>query len=143
VTQILPPAADPVPDSHSRFSLRLQRLIFVLGIVASALAAFLVSWRAGAGIAIGTVLAWLNYRWMDRGLGAIMSAALAQQGIPQPRVPMRVYYGFAGRYALIAVLVYASVRFLNVPVLAVFVGLFSLGAAAMAESLYEVFTGSI
>jgi ATP synthase I chain len=143
VTQIPPPAAAPVPDSHSRFSLRLQRLIFVLGFVASALAGFLISWRAGAGIAIGTVLAWLNYRWMDRGLGAIISAALAQQGIPQPRVPMRVYYGFAGRYALIAVLVYASVRFLNVPVLAVFVGLFSLGGAAMAESLYEVFTGSI
>ena len=80
---------------------------------------------------------------MDRGLAAITNAALAQQGIPQPRVPMRVYYGFAGRYALIAVLVYASVRFLNVPVLAVIAGIFSLGAAAMAEGLYEVFTGSI
>lgn len=141
MTPIPPP--DPAPDAYGRFSLRLQRLIFVLGFIAAAVAAFLLSWRAGLGIAIGTVLGWLNYRWMDRGLAAIASAALAQQGIPQPRVPMRVYYGFAGRYALIAVLVYASVRFLNVPVLAVFGGLFSLGAAAMAEGLYEVFTGSI
>jgi ATP synthase I chain len=139
VTPILPPA----PDAHSRFSARLQRLIFILGFVAAALGAFLWSWRAGAGIAIGTILGWLNYRWLDRGLGAIVSSALAQQGIPQPRVPMRVYYGFAGRYALIAGLVYVSVRFLNVPILAVFGGLSSLGAAAMAEGLYEVFTGPI
>jgi hypothetical protein len=141
VTPILPPA--PVPDAHSRFSVRLQRLIFILGFVAAALGAFVWSWRTGAGIAIGTILGWLNYRWLDRGLGAIVSSALAQQGIPQPRVPMRVYYGFAGRYALIAGLVYVSVRFLNVPILAVFGGLFSLGVAAMAEGLYEVFTGSI
>jgi hypothetical protein len=141
VTPIPPPA--PVPDAHSRFSRRLQRLIFILGFAGAALAAFLWSWRAGTGIAIGTVLGWLNYRWLDRGLGAIVSSALAQQGIPQPRVPMRVYYGFAGRYALIAALVYVSVRFLDVPILAVFGGLFTLGAAAMAEGLYEVFTGSI
>lgn len=102
-----------------------------------------MNWRVGAGVAIGTFLGWLNYRWLDRGLGAIVSSALAQQGIPQPRVPMRVYYGFAGRYALIAALVYVSVRFLAVPILAVFIGLFALGVAAMAEGLYEVFTGSI
>ena len=141
MTPIPPPAL--VPDAHSRFSRRLQWLIFILGFPGSALAAFLWSWRAGAGIAIGTVLGWLNYRWLDRGLGVIVSSALAQQGIPQPRVPMRVYYGFAGRYALIAALVYVSVRFLDVPILAVFGGLFTLGAAAMAEGLYEVFTGSI
>jgi hypothetical protein len=56
---------------------------------------------------------------------------------------MRVYYGFAGRYALIAALVYASVKLLAVPLLAVFGGLFALGVAAMAEGLYEVFTGSL
>jgi hypothetical protein len=141
VTPIPPP--DPVPDAHSRFSHRLQRLIFIFGFASAALAALLFSWRAGAGIAIGTVLGWLNYRWLDRGLGAIVTAALAQQGIPQARVPRRVYYGFAGRYALIAGVVYASVGFLDVPILAVFAGLFSLGAAAMAEGLYEVFTGSL
>ena len=143
MTPIPPPGPAPVPDAHSRFSARLQRLIFVLGFAAAAPAGFLWSWRAGAGIAIGTVLGWLNYRWLDRGLGAIVSSALAQQGIPQPRVPMRVYYGFAGRYALIAGLVYVIVKFLDVPILAVFGGLFSLGAAAMAEGLYEVFTGSV
>jgi hypothetical protein len=133
----------PGDQSHQRFSRRLERLIFLLGLAAAAIFAALGHQRAALGIAVGTVLAWLNYRWLDRGLGAIVSAALAQQGIPQPRVPMRVYYGFAGRYALIAAVVYATVKFLNVPVAAVFGGLLTLGAAAAAEGLYEVFTGSI
>ena len=145
MTLILPPAQlpDPVLDAHTRFSRRVGRLTLSFGIVASVAGTVMASWRTGAGFAVGTVLGWLNFRWLDSGIGAIVSAALRQQGLPQPQVPRRVYYGFAGRYALIAVLVYASVRFLNVPVLAVFAGLFSLGAAAMAEGLYEVITGSI
>jgi len=132
---------EAVPDEHARFSRRLERLIFAIGIIAASAIFLTVSWRAALGVVAGTVLAWLNYRWLDRGLGAIVSAALAQQGIAQPRVPSRVYLGFAGRYGLIAVAVYVIVKFLDVPVLAVFAGLFSLGAAAMAAGLYEVFTG--
>jgi ATP synthase I chain len=112
-------------------------------VAASAASAVLVSWRAGAGFAVGAALGWLNFYWLDSGVGAIVSAALAQQGVPQPQVPRRVYYGFAGRYALIGVAAYGTVKFLHTPVLAVFGGLFCLAAAAIAESLYEVFTGSI
>jgi hypothetical protein len=113
------------------------------GVAASAAAAALDSWRAGVGFAVGTILGWLNFRWLDRGIGAIVSAALAQQGFPQPQVPRRVYYAFAGRYALIGLVAYGTVRFLHAPVLAILGGLLLLGAAAVAESLYEVFTGSI
>jgi hypothetical protein len=102
-----------------------------------------VSWRFGVGFAVGTVLGWLNFRWLDGGAGAIVSSALAQQGIPQPQVPRRVYYGFAGRYALIGVVAYVIVTFLHFPVLSVLGGLLCLGAAAVMESLYEVFAGSI
>jgi len=141
VTLIPPPA--PIADPHARFSRRVSWLMLILGASASIATLVLVSWRASAGFAIGTVLAWLNYRWLDRGLGAIVSAALRQQGVPQPRVPMRVYYGFAGRYALIGVAAYGTVRFLHSPVSAVFGGLLCLGAAAAMEGLYEVFSGSI
>ena len=137
----IPPVA--APDQHARFSARLQWLTLALGAVSSVILLIWVSWRAAAGLAIGTLLAWLNYRWLDGGVGAIVSAALAQQGIPQPRVPSRVYLGFAGRYALIGLAAYATVRFLGSPVLAVFGGLLALGTAAIIESLYEVFTGPI
>ena len=141
MTPIPPPVQ--TPDPHARFSRRISWLTLGFGVAASAAAAALSSWRAGAGFAVGTALGWLNFYWLDSGIGAIVSAALAQQGLPQPRVPRRVYYGFAGRYALIGAVAYGTVRFLHLPVLAVIGGLLCLGAAAAAESLYEVFTGSI
>ena len=135
-----PPTSDD--EAHARFSMRLQGLTLGLGFAAAIAVLVVKSPRAGCGIAIGTLLAWLNYRWLDRGLDALVSAAKAQAGIPQPRVPSSVYWKFAGRYGLIALLVYASVAFLHVPLLAVIVGLLALGAAAMAEGLYEIIVGS-
>jgi hypothetical protein len=55
---------------------------------------------------------------------------------------MSAYLKFIARYLLIGLVIYASVRFLAVPLLALFGGLFALGAGAMAEGLYEVFSGS-
>ena len=114
----------------------------MLGFLGAAAIGFAISARTGVGVAIGTLLAWLNYRWLDRGLGVLVSAATAQEGSPQPRVPMGVYVRFAGRYVLIGVLVYVTVSILHVPLLAVVGGLLALGAGAMAESLYELFAGS-
>lgn len=113
-----------------------------LGFAAATAVLLVKSPRAGCGIAIGTLLAWLNYRWLDRGLDALVTAAKAQAGIPQPRVPAGVYVRFAGRYVLIGVLVYVTVFVLHVPLLAVVIGLLALGAGAIAESLYELFAKS-
>ncbi len=136
----LSPAANG--DPHARFSRRIQWLTLACGFVAAIAVAFAVSARTGVGIGIGTLLAWLNYRWLDRGLGVLVSAAAAQEGAPQPRVPMGVYVRFAGRYVLIGVLVYVTVSVLHVPLLAVVAGLLALGAGAIAESLYELFAKS-
>jgi ATP synthase I chain len=138
------PAADlPGAAQHARFSRRMFWLTFAFGLGSAVLAGLLMAWRAGAGIAVGTVLAWLNYRWLDRGLSAIVSASLAQEGLAQPRVPGGTYLGFTFRYALIAAGVYVTVKCFGIPVLALFGGLLSVGAAAVTESLYEVFTGSV
>jgi ATP synthase I chain len=133
------PAQD---ESHTRFSRRLQWLTLALGFVAAIGVAFRMSIRIGAGVAVGTVLAWLNYRWLDRGLGVLVVSATAQEGSPQPHVPMGVYVRFAGRYLLIGLLVYATVHFLHVPLLSVVAGLLALGAGAMTEGLYELIAGS-
>lgn len=137
---IPPPTHDD--ETHARFSRRLQGLTLGLGFAAATAVLLVKSPRAGCGIAIGTLLAWLNYRWLDRGLDALVTAAKAQAGIPQPRVPAGVYVRFAGRYVLIGVLVYVTVFVLHVPLLAVVIGLLALGAGAIAESLYELFAKS-
>jgi hypothetical protein len=132
----------PEREPHAEFARRLQWLTVLIGAGAAIVAGFLKSPRYGCGIAIGTLLAWLNYRWLDLGLGALVTAALAQQGRPQPRVPLSVYAKFGGRYLLIGLAVYVTVSYFGVPLLAVLLGLLALGAAAMAEGLYEVFSGS-
>ena len=128
-------------ELHARFSRRLQWLTLILGLCGAVAAAILRSAAMGFGVAIGTVLAWLNYRWLDQGLGALVTAATAQEGSERPRVPWFVYGKFAGRYVLIGLAVYVSVHFFPVPLIGVVIGLLALGAGAMVEVLYEVFSG--
>ena len=39
----------------------------------------------GAGLIIGTVLAWFNFRWLRRGLDELVKAATAQAGTAKNR----------------------------------------------------------
>jgi hypothetical protein len=118
---------------------RIAWLTLGLGFAAALIWFFARSHREGAGIAIGTALAWLNYRWLDQGLGALVSVAQAQEGSERARVPAVIYLKFAGRYVLIALAIYVSLHYFAVPLLAMILGLLALGAGAFAESLYEIF----
>jgi ATP synthase I chain len=110
----------------------------MIGVV-GALVALL--WRAkpwAAGIVIGAALAWLNFRWLGRGLDALVAASTAQADAPKPQVPVSTYFLAMFRYALIALAVYVIFKFLNVPLVSMILGLCALGAAAIAASVYEV-----
>jgi hypothetical protein len=123
-------------------SRRIAWLTLLLGLLAALVVAFAKSPRAGLGIAVGTSLAWLNYRWLDQTLGALVTVATAQAGSPQSRVPARIYWKFAGRYVLMGLAIYVTVHYFAVPVLSLILGLLALGAAAIVASLYEVYLGS-
>ena len=129
-------------DTHAGFSRRLERLTLAVGISAAGVTVLVNSPKAGFGVAIGTFLAWLNYRWMDQGTAAFVTSASAQEGSPSPRVPAGTYWKFATRYLLIGLVIYTTVHFFDVPLLALLGGLLALGAGAMVEGLYEVFSGS-
>jgi hypothetical protein len=95
----------------------------------------------GMGVAIGTFLAWLNYRWLKLGVDALVVAATDAGGPSSTRVPADTYLKFVGRYLLIGLAVYASVSLLRIPVLGMIYGLLALGAAAFVEGIYEVISG--
>jgi ATP synthase I chain len=116
----------------------MQRFTLATGCAASLATAALKSPRWGIGIAIGTVLAWLNFRWLDQGVSAIVVAAQAQEGEPKPKVPPGTFLKFVLRYALIGVAAYVTVVYFAVPVVAVVTGLLALGAAAVIEGLFEI-----
>ena len=127
---------------HARFSRRVQWLTVILGWAGALAAGLLKSHRAGYGVALGTVLAWLNYRWLDQGLSSFVRGSLAQEGLRKPQVPLSTYVKFGGRYALIGLALYGIVSFLAIPALWLIVGLLSLGLAVTVEGLYEVLSGS-
>ncbi len=138
------PTAPETRENERALSLsrRIAWLTLLLGFLTALVVTFAKSPRAGLGIAVGTSLAWLNFRWLDQTLGALVTVATAQAGSPQSRVPARIYWKFAGRYVLMGLAIYVTVHYFAVPVLSLILGLLALGAAAIVASLYEVYLGS-
>jgi len=131
----------PSRDVESAAAIRLGWLTLAVGLAAAIVVALCVRARMGAGVAIGTLLAWLNYRWLKLGADALVVSATAGGGPSSTRVPASTYLKFAGRYLLIGLAVYASVSVLKVPLLGMIYGLLALGAAAFIEGIYEVIRG--
>ena len=71
---------------------RIAWLTLLFGFIAATILALVHQRPWAAGLAIGTVLAWLNFRWLKRGLDALVRASEAQQGREKPRVPLATYF---------------------------------------------------
>jgi small-conductance mechanosensitive channel len=121
---------------------RIAQYTLVLGCAASVVASFLFSMRVGAGLLIGALLAWVNFRWLERAMDSVTRASTAQANTPEARVPIGGYFGLFARYALIAAVVYVTFSVFRIPVLSMVVGLCALGAAAMVATLIEVLSSS-
>jgi hypothetical protein len=117
---------------------RISWLTLLIGFVAALSVALFRDRLWGAGLAIGAVLAWLNFRWLRRGLDALVAASTAQAGKEKPAVPLLSYFAMLFRYGLIALAVYVIFIYLRVPLVSMIVGLCALGAATIAASVYEI-----
>jgi hypothetical protein len=117
---------------------RISWLTLLIGLLAGAVVALLRYRLWGAGLGIGAVLAWLNFRWLKRGLDALVLASTAQAGREKPAVPVLSYFGIVFRYMLIALAVYVIFVYLRIPLVSMIVGLCALGAATVAASVYEI-----
>jgi hypothetical protein len=133
-----PPAPDAEPQPELRTEQRIAWLTLVIGLAAGAASALTGHWPWASGLMIGAVLAWLNFRWLRRGLDALVDASAAQAGAPRPRVPVGTYFRALFRYALIALSVYVIFKVLRVPLASMVIGLCALAVAAIAASVYEI-----
>ena len=122
----------------ARTERRISWLTLFIGLLAGLLVGVLRNPMWGVGLGIGTLLAWLNFRWLRRGLNALVQASEAQADKEKPRVPLRSYFAMATRYGLIALAVYVIFEFLRIPILSMIVGLCALGVATIAASVYEI-----
>jgi small-conductance mechanosensitive channel len=132
------PPAEQMVDVGQRTESRIAWLTLTLGFAAAAIVTALRHFPWALGLAVGTALAWLNFRLLRRGLDAFVDASKAQGQAVQPRVPLGTYAAAALRYGLIAAVVYAIFELLKVPLLSMVVGLCALGAAAITASVYEI-----
>jgi hypothetical protein len=124
--------------AFARTESRIAWLTLVLGGAAAIIVAILRHWPWAEGLAIGAVLAWLNFRWLKRGMDALVEAATAQKGSAKPRIPVGTWFRLMFRYGLIAFCVYVIFKYLKVPLASMVVGLCALGAATIAASVYEI-----
>jgi hypothetical protein len=131
-----PSAAESAPAALTER--RISWLTLLIGFLAALLVALLRNRLWGLGLAVGAFLAWLNFRWLRRGLDALVVASTAQAGREKPVIPLLTYFAMVFRYGLIAFAVYVIFTYLRVPLVSMVVGLCALGAAAIAASVYEI-----
>ncbi len=117
---------------------RIGWLTLVFGFVATAVVLVLRHKRWGAGLAIGTVLGWLNFRWLGRAVDALVVVSTAQAGREKPKVPLTAYLAALFRYGLLGLAVYVIFVFLHVPLGSIVVGFCALAAATIAASVWEI-----
>ena len=117
---------------------RIAWLTLTFGALFGVIAALRHNMLWSAGLMIGAILAWFNFRWLRQGMDALVAASQAQSGSARPRVPPGIFFRAVFRYALIALCVYVIFRFLKVPLASMVLGLCALGPAALAASVYEI-----
>jgi ATP synthase I chain len=132
-------AADRAASSIGRRTeRRIGWLTLVFGFVATAVVLGLRHKRWAAGLAIGTVLGWLNFRWLKRAADALVTVSTAQEGREKPKVPLTAYLAPLFRYGLLGLTVYVIFVFLHVPLGSMILGFCALAAAAIAASVWEI-----
>ncbi|HEV1992744.1 MAG TPA: ATP synthase subunit I [Candidatus Acidoferrum sp.] len=114
-------------------------MIPTFGLLAGLLAGLLHKWDWAEGLVLGSGLAWLNFRWLRRGLEAFTSAAAPQVGPEKPRAHVASYLAAAFRYVLIGLTVYVIFSYLHVPLVSIVLGLCAFAAATIAASVWEIF----
>lgn len=111
----------------------MRRLVIALG-VAGALglgAAKGAAW--GLGLLLGAALSYLSFVVTERFVRSLSPASQSR-----PAAWRAVLLG--SRYLILGALVYAMIKLFGVSPIAILCGLLTLGAAAIIEILYELFT---
>jgi hypothetical protein len=122
---------------------RVEWLTLVLGGVVAPFAASRWGWRGGLGVVLGTVLSWINFRWLKGGVHAFGKTATEQTSPDNARVPKGALAKFIGRFALLLVAVYVILTRSWVPPVAFFAGLFASAAGVVTALVYELLSSGV
>jgi hypothetical protein len=129
---------------------RIAALTLGFGLAAAMAALALQRMDWAKGLAGGAVLAWLNFRWLSRGIRALVEAALTQArdsaddlgggktDAKSSAYPVVTYLTLVFRYALVGLGVYVIFDYLHVPLISIGLGLCAFVAAILTSSVWEI-----
>jgi hypothetical protein len=134
---------EPVSCSHSaqmeeRLSgayARILRVAIVLSVLATVAATLLAGWRNGLGLAIGSLIAYVNFVSLHRGTERLVQRMLSPAGNATSKV--RMAFPFPVRYLLVIAATYVILKGYPRLLVGFIVGLALPVVAAMGEGVYE------
>lgn len=120
---------------------RILRVAIVLSVAGTLAAALLFTWQSGLGLAIGSLLAYINFVWLHRGTERLVERIIASNkttagGETKPR-KIRFRFPFPLRYALLIAVAYVILKSYPRLLIGFIVGLILPILAAMGEGIYE------
>jgi hypothetical protein len=130
-----PPAGPPVGQRTVR---RIAYLIPSFGFTGGLLALLFHRFDWAEGLFAGSGLAWLNFRWLRRGVEAFTSGPVGQGDAQNPPGQSATYFAAVFRYVLIGAAVYVIFSYLHVPLLSIALGLCAFVAATIVASVWEI-----
>mgnify|MGYP001191849864 FL=1 len=123
-----------VPLSHRRILV----IMVVIGLAGSILGSALISVSLGAGVFIGSVLAFVNYYWLKVSLKKIFDLA-AETG-ERPRLLALKY---VARYLVLGAIVAILYATGAVSIVGVILGMGSFGFAVVIEGILRIFSNPV
>ncbi|HLY97514.1 MAG TPA: ATP synthase subunit I [Candidatus Angelobacter sp.] len=114
---------------------RILRVAIALSVIGSLAAALLFSWQSGLGLAVGALLAFVNFVWLHRSTEKLVSRMISAGKSP-PR-KLRFAFPFPLRYALMIAVAYVILKSYPGLLVGFLVGLILPIIASMGEGIYE------
>jgi F0F1-type ATP synthase assembly protein I len=140
----LPVQAPVDPAMEERLSGAYRRILRVaigLGVVGSLAATLLFSWQSGLGLAVGALLAFINFVWLHRGTERLVERIVASNKTTSagqsPQRKARFTFPFPLRYALMIAVAYVILKSYPGLLVGFLVGLILPIIASMGEGIYE------
>ena len=114
---------------------RILRIAVALSVAGSLAAALLVGWQSGLGLAVGALLAFVNFVWLHRSTEKLVGRMISSGQSPSRKV--RFVFPFPLRYALMIAVAYVILKSYPRLLVGFLVGLILPIIASMGEGIYE------
>ena len=114
---------------------RILRVAIALSVAGSLAAMLLFSWQSGLGLAVGALLAFVNFVWLHRSTEKLVGRMLSAGQSPPRKV--RFVFPFPLRYVLMIAVAYVILKSYPRLLVGFLVGLILPIIASMGEGIYE------